>query len=223
MSVISRNAKALVFRSVLTLFAGYGLADGWGLLRGHFDCCALVYFTHVSNLLGFLYFFAAIVFGLTRRSRTARATTFLPRLKGCVTMGLALTLLVNQFVLSGTPFQTTADAAGTHFDVANLLTHYLVPLMAIFDAITFDEKGWMRPSDPWVFEIVPCVYFIYVLIRAQVGGPINGGRYYPYFFMDVNALGFGRVAMYATAIAAGVLIVGYIVYLADRRLSQKVN
>jgi hypothetical protein len=39
----------------------------------------------------------------------------------------------------------------------------------------------------------------------------------------VNALGFGRVAMYATAIAAGVLIVGYIVYLADRRLSQKVN
>jgi len=223
MRATSNNAKALVFRIILTLLAGYGLADGWGLLRGHFDCCGLVYFTDVSNLLGFLYFLAAVVFGLTHRSRSAGAITFLPRLKGCVTLGLALTLLVNQFVLSGTPFHTTANAAGAHFDVANFLSHYLVPLMAIFDAIIFDETGWMRPSDPWVFEIIPCVYFIYVLIRAQVGGPINDGRYYPYFFLDVHALGFIKVTMCAVAMAAGVLVLGYIVYWSNRRLAQKAN
>ncbi len=211
----------LVYRLALIALAGYGLADGFGLLRGQFNCCAFVYFTDVSNLLGFLYFVGVVVCGGLLLNHPNGSDLFLPRVKASVTMGLTLTLLVNHFVLGGSPFLMTHDASGDHLDAANLFVHYLVPVMAICDAVLFDKKGNLRPFDPWVYEIVPCAYFGYVLIRAQIGGPIANGRFYPYAFLDVNALGFGRVMLHAVAVALGLLALGYAAYGVDRLLGRR--
>ena len=95
---IKNATAALIYRIGIVLVAGYGLADGFGLFAGNPDFCQLAYFTDVSNLLCFLYFLAAVVYGLVRRPATDVPRIFLPRVKGAVTFAISITLFGNHFV-----------------------------------------------------------------------------------------------------------------------------
>jgi hypothetical protein len=52
--------------------------------------------------------------------------------------------------------------------------------------------------------IYPLLYLIYWLIR----GPRVG--YYPYFFLDVNALGYSGVAVWSAILLVAFIILGFL-------------
>ena len=213
---IKNTIAAIIYRIVLVFVAGYGLADGFGILTGQPTFCQFAYFTDVSNILCFLYFLAAILYGVVclRRS-SGRPQTFLPRVKGAVTLSILITLLVNHFALHGTPFLMTDG----RFDLSNLFAHYLVPIMVILDLILFDPTGGMRPVDPILYALVPLTYLLYIFVRAKVGGPIVDGQYYPYPFLDVSVLGIAIVTRNITILALGFFTVAYAGYAVDRIIS----
>jgi hypothetical protein len=59
--------------------------------------------------------------------------------------------------------------------------------------------------------LYPIIYLAYWLIR----GPRVG--YYPYFFIDVNALGYSGVALWSGALIVVFLLLGSLMLLVDRR------
>jgi hypothetical protein len=142
------------------------------------------------------------------------ASAYMPRFKGAVTIAITVTLLVYQFMLADTPFSMTEGNLG------NFLVHMLTPVLVILDWLLFDEKGRYDVFDPLRWTIIPLCYFVYALIAAPLGVTYFGGRRYPYFFVDVDAIGAGGVALYVVAIAAFFVILGYIVLGLDKLMGR---
>ena len=137
--------------------------------------------------------------------------TFYPRFKGAVTTSITLTFLIYHFLLS----PTAEDYKGV-FYIRNIILHYIVPIMTIFDYIIFDKKGFYKIVDPLIWLIIPIIYFTFMLIRAKVGSPFSNGSYYPYFIVDIDQYGLKTVLRNIFFIALFFVFLGYIGYFVDR-------
>ncbi len=93
--------------------------------------------------------------------------------------------------------------------------------MVILDWLFFCPKGIWHRWEPAAWLLIPLTYFVYIVIRAQLAGDIgNTGSPYPYGFIDVNALGWGRVMIDVGWSALGMALLAYLFYVADLGLSK---
>jgi hypothetical protein len=98
----------------------------------------------------------------------------------------------------------------------NLLVHYIVPIAVILDWILFDEKSVYRWFDPIIWISLPVAYFIFTIVRANIGGRIEIiESSYPYFFIDVDILGWVSVLKNIGLLILGFLVLGYLIFLID--------
>ena len=92
----------------------------------------------------------------------------------------------------------------------------------MLDWLLFDEKGHYRRFEPFLWGIFPAAYFVYTMIRARVSSfRFYNGSPYPYPFMDVDALGWGKVLLIFLAMAAAFLALGYVLVWIDHRLARR--
>lgn len=203
---------ALIYRVVLIILGIYGLYLNFsGLKSNPFEL--LHYFTILSNILVVMFFMFLII-------RYGKNKDY-PKLKGAVTMSITVTFLVFHFLLRPTMF----NMIGTNYSLfspANLLLHYIIPIMTIFDFLLFDTKGKYKKIDPIIWLIIPFCYFIIMSINGVLGYTFSTGSHYPYFFMDWDKLGPG-VLLYVLAIIITFTILGYIYYIIDYLLSKNLN
>ncbi|WCT73512.1 Pr6Pr family membrane protein [Sphingomonas naphthae] len=202
-SPLVRGAAAVV---AVAAWAGLGLrldvswaATGdlswaiWGMLR---------FFTIIANLFVAI-LFSGIALGRPRWSH--------PSLLGAVTLSILLVGIVFAALLSGLKI-----LAGTAL-VADVVMHKVVPVLVPIYWLAFAPKGRLIAWDPVRWATVPLFYFVYVLARARIDGK------YPYFFFNVERIGWGGVMAYALAMAAGFLLVGFALVWLDRRLGRGVS
>ena len=81
--------------------------------------------------------------------------------------------------------------------MADVLLHELVPALYVVYWALFVSRVRLAWSNVWLWLIYPAVYLFYTLVRGVFRG------WYPYPFVDVQAIGYGRVAWNA----AGLLVV----------------
>jgi hypothetical protein len=118
-------------------------------------------------------------------------------------------MLAPQFLLSSSGYNL--------FSWQNVLVHYFVPVATILDWIIFDEKSSFRWFDPILWLLIPITYFIFILVRARFGGVIEIVKsLYPYFFIDVDMLGWKTVLKNVSAFILGFLVLGYTIYIIDK-------
>jgi hypothetical protein len=134
-------------------------------------------------------------------------------------MCITLTLLIFHFLLRPTLF-SMSDGASYVSSPANIIVHYVVPLMVLTDWLLFDRKGMFKKTDPLVWTIIPWAYFAFSLVRAQFAAFSNSDSRYPYFFIDIDKYGVGQVALNVLLIAVSYVTLGYILYLIDLGLSK---
>jgi hypothetical protein len=147
-------------------------------------------------------------------------TKMLPRVKGAFTLMITATFLVYLFMLSRTDFSMMSVS----FNVANVVLHYVVPVMVILDWLLFDKKRSYRWSDPFMWAVIPLLYLQFVFIRAEVGGVLTArGSRYPYFFLDIDAIGISAVLIYVLIFMVAFIVMGYVYVLVDRLLLKKRN
>jgi hypothetical protein len=80
--------------------------------------------------------------------------------------------------------------------------HYLIPgLSAVFWLICVPKSN-LTFADPFRWILIPVLYFAYAIARGIFDG------WYPYFFIDVNQLGYAVVFRNAIAMTAIVLMCG---------------
>lgn len=88
--------------------------------------------------------------------------------------------------------------------VADVCLHYVVPLASLGWWLAMPPHGRIAPTLPVRWLLYPLLYAAYVLIR----GPLVGS--YPYYFIDVNALGLPRVLLNAGGLMLAFLVVAYV-------------
>lgn len=64
--------------------------------------------------------------------------------------------------------------------------------------------------------ILPLIYVAFILIRALILGNSYSGTLYPYFFLNVERLGFGGVALWVIILVVIFIALGYILFMFDR-------
>ena len=203
--------KKIIYKLIIIILGLFAVISGLLTADKKIDIETLYYFTYQSNILVIIYFIIDIVYLIKKQK------TFMPRLKGPITMSITVTFLIYHFLLSG-GYEDRADI------IRSTILHYIVPIMTIVDYILFDKKGIYKNIDPILWLIIPLIYFLFIFIRAKVGGELSNGSYYPYFFIDINKYGIKTVLKNALFITIAFTILGYIELFIDRiilKLSKK--
>lgn len=94
--------------------------------------------------------------------------------------------------------------------IPEITAHTLSPILGVVFWVWGVEKGKVNGRHPFIWLLYPLAYLIYWLIR----GPLVG--YYPYFFVDVNLLGYGGVAIWSGALLVVFLVLGSLMWRIDR-------
>ncbi|MBW5394763.1 Pr6Pr family membrane protein, partial [Brachyspira hampsonii] len=200
-----KNNFSIIYKTIIIIIGIFAVFHGFFYDNFKLDIETAYYFTYQSNILVIVYFILDI-FNIINKKET-----FYPRLKGAVTMSITVTFLVYHFLLS-----PTADKYIGFAYIRNVIVHYIVPIMTIFDYIIFDKKGIYKIIDPILWLIIPLLYFMFVLVRARVGSPFSDGSYYPYFFVDIDKYGLKTVLRNVFFITLFFAFLGYIEYFIDR-------
>lgn len=213
---IRNRYLSVLYKAAVFLLTGVGLYLNSGLPR-HLNLSILKYYTMLSNLLCFLYFGAALVYGIAviRRLGGRGGAVLLPRFKGAVTIAILVTLLIYQFLLADTPFSMGAGSS-----LGNNLVHLFVPVLVILDWLLFDAKGRFHVQDPCLWCALPMIYWGCTLLAARLGVTYMAGSRYPYGFIDIDRLGFLRVAQNVGLLLLGFLVLCYLIYSVDKLLSR---
>ena len=214
---IHNRLFALIFRFLFVIGCGIGLYLNSGLPSGEPAPYMLIFYTIQSNVLCFVFFSLLVIktFHDLLTKGVKGSTAFFPHFKGAVTMAVAITFLIYHFIL--VPQFMSASKAYNLLTWQNLLVHYFVPLSAIIDWLVFDEKHSFRWFDPIVWLLLPISYFLFILVRAKFGGIIEIVQSpYPYFFIDVDLLGWINVIKNAGLMIFAFLVLGYVIYLIDK-------
>ena len=146
-----------------------------------------------------------------------RGDTWLPVCKGALVMAMAITGITFHLFLAAGDFNM-----GPTQLITNHLLHTAAPLLTVLDWLLFDEKGHYRRFEPFLWGIFPAAYFVYTMIRARVSSfRFYNGSPYPYPFMDVDALGWGKVLLIFLAMAAAFLALGYVLVWIAHLLARR--
>ena len=85
--------------------------------------------------------------------------------------------------------------------LADVLLHYLMPLGYLAFWLFVMRKAGLRWYDPLLWLIYPVFYLGFVLVHGRFTG------FYPYPFIDVSKIGYGKMMLNALGIAAAFLVV----------------
>lgn len=172
-------AAAVLLQAWLTLALvrgqGGGVLQALGVLAG--------YFTILSNV------FVALT--ATAQAGAPGAWLAKPSVRGCATTAIVLVGLGYHLLL-----RALWDPQGWQ-RVADDLLHYAVPIAALLHWLLFPSREPLPATAPLRWLAYPLAYVVWVLARGAWLGT------YPYPFVDVDALGYGRVVLNA----AGLLLV----------------
>ena len=219
---IKNRVTALIYRSVLLIVCGVGLYITLGFYRGQFSPYSLVYYTTLSNLICFIFYLPMILHNAIKlRSQDETDAFFAPRIKGAVVIMITITLTIYHAFLANSLFSIYSGGDLVYF-IQNLIVHYIVPIMVILDWILFDPKQMLRPLDPVLCLMIPAAYAAFAIIRAKFGDVLPGlASRYPYFFMDFDLMGYGRVVGFFAVFLVIYLGVGYGLWILDSFVLRK--
>ena len=89
--------------------------------------------------------------------------------------------------------------------VTNYLNHYIVPSALLLIWLVFPPKTQIPKWTPFIWEIYPVIYGIYVILRGKLIDK------YPYPFFDVNVIGYPKALLNGLVILIVILAIGYFV------------
>ena len=103
--------------------------------------------------------------------------------------------------------------------VSDIIFHYIMPFLTLFDWILFDEKKKFVWYDPFLWIMLPYLYVVIVFIQAQyeiIDRIANHMNRYIYIFLDIGSLGLWSVISNIAGLTVFFIIVGYLIYGIDQ-------
>jgi hypothetical protein len=130
------------------------------------------------------------------------------------------TAIVGYIVIVGTVYYTLLrnleNATGQHLYLEYVL-HYVTPPLFVLDWLLFvpkGEVGWRNGVDALAY---PLVYLAWTLAHGALAG------WYPYPFIDVLKLGYGRMLLNSAGLILAFLAIELVLVALDRAIKQHQN
>jgi len=171
----------------------------------------LSYFTIWSNIL-----VTVVAFLLARnpeRSGPAFNTIRLASLVMITITGLIYALVLAK-MWEPTGWQKIADET----------LHYSVPLLAVVGYLLFGPRPRFSLTALWRSLTIPFAWIVYTVIRSPLITYTEDGEtkhWYPYHFINVDDIGYGRALLNVAAIFLLLLAVGWLYTFLDRKLPAR--
>lgn len=198
--MIKNRIFALIWRVIGAALGIMGLVFQWKSGLGFMHSSMLVFFTVQTNI------FTTVLFGilaamtavqLIKKQGNRGDAAHIPySAQLAFTFYITITFAVYWTLLSWQNYGNIGGGVNAAMSIAsNYILHGVVPLWAIGDWIMFMPHGKIKRSklNAAIWLSYPLLYFIFVAIRAAVGGPLYtlGGvdMYYPYVFLEPAILG----------------------------------
>lgn len=210
---MKKRVAQLVFYGAYCVLALIGFLLDFGIFSGGFSTRPFVYYTSLSNMLCS----AFMVISLIRNLRQGE-TELWPRCKFMFVVMILLTAIVFNLLLN---YYSSVIAYFAAFK--NALYHLILPVMFFLDWLIFYRRGTVKRCDPLLALTIPLAYVIYILLRAFAvkSAGITVSILYPYFFLDVDRLGWNGFLVWIGVLLVGLLMLGYALYGLDRFFARK--
>lgn len=204
---------ARLYRAVFACVGWFALGLQYGLMLGdapdksvgELTLNFFSYFTILSNILVALALTAPAVAPNSRIGRW----TLSEGVRAAVAMFIVVVGVVYHFLLAG-----VWEPQGWAL-VGNSLLHYVMPAAFVIDWLAFTPKGRLRWIDPAKWLIPVLIYGGWTLLHGWLSG------WWPYWFVDADTLGLGKVAIHFAGLLIFFLIVGLIVVAIDRTFGRR--
>lgn len=211
--MIKNRLIQLIYRSIFLALELIGIVQSFGLLYGqtpNLDC--LVYYTNLSNYLCFIVTLIVLISTYKHliKGEMKGNNTIINKLKFYTVIIILVTFLVYNILLTDNMFGEGWNSLG------NLLLHIICPLLFIFDFILFDKHHQIKWYDCLLCTILPLIYVIIILIRGHFLPQDYNGTIYPYFFLNVNEIGIGKVLLWVLILLVVFIAIAFIFYLYDK-------
>ena len=177
-----------------------------------------VYYTNISNYFCMFVVLAEVIFTGVKlaRHQTKGFNDVHPGVKFAALIDIFVTMFLYNILL--------VDATSNIFtitywkDIYCVLFHLVCPLLFFVDWLLFHEHGTVKWHYPFFVLILPLLYVAYILIRGSILKRIGAQSWqiiYPYFFLDINSLGYGKTALWIAVLVAIFLALSYLIFLLD--------
>lgn len=176
----------------LTVTVGMMTADGRSLPAALWRY--LGFFTILTNLL------VAVTMTRVARQRWPGGTPPDASAITGVVLAIAIVGVVYHVLL-----RDHVPAMGPLWWTADRMLHYVVPVLSVVWWTAWVPKHALGALDPVRWLAYPVGYLVYALVRGAVDG------WYPYYFVDVGALGYAPALTNALMLSVAMLVAGYVV------------
>ncbi|WP_420629674.1 Pr6Pr family membrane protein [Candidatus Leptofilum sp.] len=202
---MNRERKMWLWTLLLSSLIGISIWYGRSLLNapvaewGRETVRTFSFFTNLSNLI-IIIMAAALLIGRGRLDGFFKS----PAVQAACCLYIAFVGLGFWFILGG-----PQNVPSWLFWIPEMTAHTLSPILGVVFFLRGVPKGELTWKHPFVWLAYPIAYLVYWLFR----GPIVG--YYPYFFVNVDAIGYSGVAAWSGALIVIFLVLGLIMWRID--------
>lgn len=204
----------LIFRVVACVVSAFAVLLSLGIFYigknggNEFSWNFLKYYTNISNY--FVFAVSVIVLADTvKRVRGGEKEGYNRKLRTFKFMTVVMILVTFLVVI----FLLDSPLKASYWrNIGNMSYHFLAPLLFILDYVFFEEKRTISVLAPVYSLVIPLIYVCYVFI---LGAAIPNFEY-PYFFLNVNELGYGGVCLWVLGLLGVFTVLGYILWLWNR-------
>lgn len=215
---VNNRVVALIYRIIAFCLGFFALVYDFGILNGQFKVVNFFYFTIISNIFCVGLFLALVIVTIKDIIKYGihGASSISPHIKGEIMISILLTMTVYHFILI--PYALKLNPY-QNLKVIDIILHYCIPILTLFDWIFFDKKKRFKWYDPFFWITGPYLYMIFVFIQARfdIAARINANiSDYIYAFLDINLLGDTAVFLNILSLTIVFVIIGYIIYGIDR-------
>lgn len=208
-----RSSKArLIYQSLYCALAMVGFLAQLGVFQGVLNRNYLVYYTNLSNLI-------CMIFGFCTLAHLLRGgEDFAPGLKFAFSIMIAVTFILYNGLLANYP-----SVIAYFSSLKNGLNHCILPILFVLDWLLFYRRGRTKWTYPLLGMVAPAVYVAYILIRAAILDATGrtAAVVYPYYFLNLENLGWGGFLRWMGILLAGFLALGYALCTLDHLIGRR--
>lgn len=212
----SREVKIILQTAYCTL-AVISMIASWGFFDMTFRDDFQVYFSNWSNYFCFGVMFVQLIQTVKNKENGYSDLIYLLKFIG------SISILITFF---GYNFPDAERKPEWDYIINSVAFHVVLPITYIIDWLLFFERRKLK----WIYSvyaaILPSIYSIFIFVRICILTSVVRVQsfeviLYPYFFFNIEDLGFIGAIFMCTLIVFGYMLVGFIFIGLDRMVRVK--
>lgn len=214
--MVNKKAGQLIFETIYLVLGFIGTLGSLGYFDKSFQSNFFIFYTNISNYLCLGVIIYSFVITIKKTNNSLNNIKISSRLHFiCVVIIIMTFLVYNSSVFIDWSFSDYA------LSLSSLCFHLILPIMFTIHYFAFCPIEKLKWYDPLFTIILPILYVSFIQIRALLFPNVQ--IKYPYFFLNVQSLGFGKFILWILLLIVIMLLISYMIYFINLLRIEKTS